>query len=356
MKRIREGEGREALDTYRSSGRVIVAADPEARREEMVNDWWQGFGQGEDALMVAKRNVEVEKLNALAREPMRAEGRLGEAEIEVGEARFAAGDQVITRVNDHKANIYNRERWRVESVDLESGALVLDGIDTRGRVCVDSVFLGRVTNYGDPALQHAYAATTYQAQGATVDRAYVMADPSMNPIQAFYRRAIHRDELAYNPSALIDLPEGGSKRPKRIASAAEAAELLGVLPVEDRPVWATAFYAGLRRGELQALRVCDIDFGANLVSVERGWDQVEGVIEPKSRAGRRTVPLLAVLHSYLWDFLPQTGRSGEDLLFGRTEDDAFFASTVDGRAKRAWKLRNKCERGLRRRRAEKESC
>ena len=141
-KRIREGEGREALDIYRSSERVIVAADPGARREVMVNDWWKSFGQGEDALMVAKRNAEVEKLNALARERMRMEGRLGEAEIEVGEVRFAAGDQVITRVNDHKANIYNRERWRVESVDLESGALVLDGIDTRGRVCVDSVFLG----------------------------------------------------------------------------------------------------------------------------------------------------------------------------------------------------------------------
>ena len=71
-------------------------------------------------------------------------------------------------------------------------------------------------------------------------------------------------------------------------------------------------------GESQALRVCDVDFGANLVSVERGWDQVEGVIEPQSPADRRTVPLLAVLRSCLWDFLPRTGRSGEDLLFGRT--------------------------------------
>ncbi len=41
--------------------------------------------------------------------------------------------------------------------------------------------------------------------------------------------------------------------------------------------------------------------------------------------------------------LPRTGRSGEDLLFGRTEDDAFFASTIDGRAKRAWKARDKRE-------------
>ena len=65
--------------------------------------------------MVAKRNVEVERLNALAREMMRAEGRLGSAEIEVGELRFAAGDQVITRVNDHRHSIYNRERWRVRA-------------------------------------------------------------------------------------------------------------------------------------------------------------------------------------------------------------------------------------------------
>ena len=63
--------------------------------------------------MVAKRNAEVERLNATARELLRAEGQLGAQEIEVGEARFAAGDQVITRVNDHAAAIYNRERWQV---------------------------------------------------------------------------------------------------------------------------------------------------------------------------------------------------------------------------------------------------
>lgn len=40
----------------------------------------------------------------------------------------------------------------------------------------------------------------------------------LNPIQAFYRRAIDRDELSHNPSERIDLPHGRSKRPKRIAS------------------------------------------------------------------------------------------------------------------------------------------
>lgn len=166
----------------------------------------------------------------------------------------------------------------------------------------------------------------------------------LNPIQAFYRRAIDRDELIYNPSERIDLPSGSSKRPKRIASPAEAAALLAALEAADRPVWATAFYAGLRRGELQALRVRDIDFQADLITVERGWDQVEGVIEPKSRAGRRSVPLLAILHDYLSEHVRRMGRGGDDLVFGRSFQEAFYASTVDGRAKRAWSAANKSER------------
>jgi integrase len=113
---------------------------------------------------------------------------------------------------------------------------------------------------------------------------------------------------------------------------------------EDRAVWATAFYAGLRRGEIQALRVCDVDLKANLIAVERGWDQKEGVIEPKSRAGRRAVPLLAILRDYLDEHLRRTGRRGEELAFGRAASQAFYAATIDGRAKRAWTAANNRER------------
>jgi integrase len=59
-----------------------------------------------------------------------------------------------------------------------------------------------------------------------------------------------------------------AQRPKRIASREEATALLAALRPEDRALWATAFYAGLRRGEVQGLRVCDLDFAANLIAVE----------------------------------------------------------------------------------------
>ena len=70
------------------------------------------------------------------------------------------------------------------------------------------------------------------------------------------------------------------------------------------------------------------------------------MIEPKSRAGWRSVPMLAILRDYLDAHLRAAGRIGEDLVFGRTAAEAFYASTVDGRAKRAWKAANEREREL----------
>ncbi len=50
-------------------------------------------------------------------------------------------------------------------------------------------------------------------------------------------------------------------------------------------------YAGLRRGELMALKWTDLDLAAGVIRVERSWDIVEGPIELKTHAGRRKVPI-----------------------------------------------------------------
>ena len=47
---IREGEGRAALELYRSAERVTVAPDAETRREAMVADWHRAYSEGQDAL------------------------------------------------------------------------------------------------------------------------------------------------------------------------------------------------------------------------------------------------------------------------------------------------------------------
>ncbi len=194
-KRIREGEGREALSLYRSEERVTVAPDAEARREAMVRDWHEAFERGEDAVMVAKQNAEVRRLNEVAREVRRQAGQFGAQEIEIGEATFAAGDQVITRVNDRSAEVFNRERWRIAEVDAAERRVVLDGIDHAKRVEIGDDYLVRTNPHSEaPALEHAYAVTTYSAQGTTVDRAFVAADPSMDKQELYVAASRSREE------------------------------------------------------------------------------------------------------------------------------------------------------------------
>ena len=158
----------------------------------------------------------------------------------------------------------------------------------------------------------------------------------LNPIQTFYRRAQSREELSHNPTERIEVPSSASPRPKRIASREEATELLAPLTSGEKPIWATAFYAGLRRGELQALRCCDVDLAARSIRVERAWDQYAGVIEPKSEAGWRTVPLLATLQGILESHMFRTRRGGEDLLFGRSKQAPFVSSTINNHAQERW--------------------
>lgn len=236
-KMIREGEGREAISVYEGAHRVTVAEDALARREAMVADWWEHFRQERDAMMLAKRNVEARELNQMAREKMRAEAKLGAEEIRVGEARFAVGDQVITRINDQQLQVFNRERWRVAEVDAGSGRLVLDGIDTAKRLSVDSVFLERVNpRDGAPAIEHAYAGTIYQAQGATLDSAFVMADPSMTKEEFYVATSRTRDEtyLYATPEAQAareEIAPGSPYLRSGLEHIAEAAERVGAQSV-----------------------------------------------------------------------------------------------------------------------------
>ena len=55
----------------------------------------------------------------------------------------------------------------------------------------------------------------------------------------------------------------------------------------------------------------DIDLATGVIRVERGWDDCEGEVPPKSKHGRRKVPAPAVLRDRLAEYLldgPEAGR------------------------------------------------
>lgn len=308
-KRIREGEGREALGLYEAENRVTVAPDAEACREAMVRDWHEAFERGENAMMIAKQNAEVARLNEMAREVRRQSGQLGAGEIEVGEARFAAGDQVITRVNDQRAEVFNRERWQIAEVDAKERRVVLEGIDQAKRVEVGPEYLSQVNLYSEaPALEHAYAVTTYSAQGSTVDRAFVAADPSMDKQELYVAASrsreqtylyatpeiqTHREEIAPgNPHLREGIPHvaEAAERDRSQLAAHEVAlrSRFSGLPTEELVARRTDLYSVANREGVQQERRDALG-----ERIERGYDDLERysaqreTVEARPRRERR---------------------------------------------------------------------
>jgi integrase len=158
---------------------------------------------------------------------------------------------------------------------------------------------------------------------------------TMNALRAIYRRALTLDDVLINPTRGVELPAVRGRR-ERVATASEAAALIDAAPEEDRALWATAFYAGPRHGELRALdwqRHVDLD--RNLIIIDTGWDRLEGPVAPKSRAGIRSIPIIPRLRSELVEHALRTGRR-TGLVFGRTTEIPFAPSSIQQRADKAW--------------------
>src|SRR4051812_7389168 len=96
---------------------------------------------------------------------------------------------------------------------------------------------------------------------------------ALMPLRVIYRRALSLEEVAVNPTSRLDLPAVDGTR-DRFATPEEAETLIAALPQIEQALWATAFYAGLRRGELVALHLADIDLDVSVIRVRRGWDRV----------------------------------------------------------------------------------
>ncbi len=156
-------------------------------------------------------------------------------------------------------------------------------------------------------------------------------------LRVIYKRALVRGEVAVSPLVGLQMPAVRGGR-SRIATPAECKALLDALPERDRPLWATAMYAGLRRGELMALRIEDVDLDRGVINVRRGWDTLEGEITPKS--GReRNVPINSTLRSHLEPHLLSLPWS-EGLVFGVNDRSTFNGTPLLKRAERHWEAAN----------------
>ena len=159
---------------------------------------------------------------------------------------------------------------------------------------------------------------------------------SLKPLQAIYRRARSREGVPMNPTHDLELPTPNPGE-IQIVSPEVAARLIEAVPLDDRATWATALYAGLRYGELRALRWGAVDLDAATIRVRELWDPMEGSIDPKTRTSRRTTPIPSALRSLLRDRRERGGEVADDqLVFADSRDAPFHAASLYRRADCAW--------------------
>jgi integrase len=133
---------------------------------------------------------------------------------------------------------------------------------------------------------------------------------------AFYRLghtfayALRHDLISVNPVVAVVLPRKVLRTDQMFLNAGEVEAIANEL--DNRPPYGllvrAAAYTGMRRGELVALRVGDVDLDSRHIQVRRTHQRIKGGWKfgtPKSARGVRDVPIPDSLARQLADFLSQ---------------------------------------------------
>jgi len=146
-------------------------------------------------------------------------------------------------------------------------------------------------------------------------RSASIAAKAYTRLRQILNQAVMDDRIPKNPCRI---PGGGAERhpEQRFLSIPELYRLADAVPSRYRALILTAGFAGLRQGELFALRWADVDFSRAVIVVRRkrqrlaSGEVIEG--DPKSAAGRRTVAIPEPLVEELRDHLGQQADCGLD--------------------------------------------
>jgi integrase len=147
------------------------------------------------------------------------------------------------------------------------------------------------------------------------------------------QRAVNNETLARNVASAIRPPKVEEEEVE-ILDAEQVALVLCKL--EGHPLYtisALALATGMRRGELLALRLCDVDIDAGSVRVERSLEETATGLRfkaPKSKHGRRTISLPASAVAVLRVHWRQQLELRMALGRGKPDSDALLFSNPDG--------------------------
>lgn len=196
----RTGDG---LTAYADRGHVRFADNRDEARAALVRDYLVDL-EGRPAgtrIGLAHRRIDVRAINADIRASLQERGRLARGEEQGrlgrevvyqtndGKRCFAPGDRIVLLENNRELAVKNGMLGTVLAVEPDVLQIGLDGGGPTGGRTVSIP----VNSY--QAFDHGYATTIHKSQGATVDRAFVMASGTMDRHLTYVAMTRHRHEV-----------------------------------------------------------------------------------------------------------------------------------------------------------------
>lgn len=145
----------------------------------------------------------------------------------------------------------------------------------------------------------------------------------LTPLSSIYKLALRRGIVSVSPMTLLEDAEKDEPQERfewsreAIAKIVGAAQELGRRPdarYDYSPLIRVLVATGLRVGEALALRKQDVDLLGGRLYVRHTWTRAGELSPPKTKAGKRVVPLSAELVELFVELIPEDA-SDEDFVF-----------------------------------------
>ncbi len=208
----------EALASYRDHGDIHFAPHRDEARAAIVRDYLADREQHPDDTRVAMahRRADVRALNAAIRTSLQDSHQLGRGEeggeftfqTNDGPRSFVPGDRVVFLENSRELGVKNGMLGEVKAIERNALHIRLDGAGAEASAEASFVKIP-INDY--QAIDHGYATTIHKNQGATVDRAFVLASGTMDRHLTYVAMTRHRDGVGLYVDAEEFLGRAGGK-------------------------------------------------------------------------------------------------------------------------------------------------
>ncbi|MGN8153091.1 ATP-binding domain-containing protein, partial [Agrobacterium sp. 22094] len=298
----------DGLQQYAERNSIRFANDREQACADLIRDYLADRAQNPEGsrIALAHRRVDVRAINDGIRDALQAEGLLAKGDGQAGSQQgygeaqgnreiiyqtvngkraFAPGDRIVLLENNRDLDVKNGMLGTVEAVEPNALHLRLDG-SSGGPNNVRHLALP-VKDY--QSFDHGYATTIHKAQGATVDRAFVMASSTMDRHLTYVAMTRHhkdvtlytgRDELKDMKEMVASMGRSGVKE----------------TTLDYKQVFAERRGLQARASGTSELEVATI--GAKVLQQERAVEQPQPLEQTLSQNNDTPAPLAPAITHY----------------------------------------------------------